>query len=58
MCERYLVSLYLCMHMTCTDCHVTAQYTLKLAASDLFRGKKETYPASVARPYLNTHLCE
>ncbi|XP_064392805.1 unconventional myosin-Ic-A-like isoform X2 [Halichondria panicea] len=32
------------------------QYTLKLAASDLFRGKKETYPASVARPYLNTHL--
>ena len=32
------------------------QYVLKGAASDLFKGKKENYPASVARPYLTTHL--
>lgn len=33
------------------------QFTLKLAASDLFLGKKESYPASVPNPYLTTHLC-
>jgi myosin-1 len=31
-------------------------YTLKLAASDLFKGQKEAYPGSVARPFLTTHL--
>ena len=34
-----------------------SQYTLKLAASDLFKGQKDAYPASVARPFLTTHLC-
>ena len=33
------------------------QYTLKLAASDLFKGQKDAYPASIARPFLTTHLC-
>ena len=31
-------------------------YILKLAASDLFRGQKDAYPGSVARPFLTTHL--
>jgi myosin-1 len=31
-------------------------YTLKLAASDLFKGQKDAYPGSVARPFLTTHL--
>ena len=34
------------------------QYTLKLAASELFKGKKEAYPPSVSRPYLTSHLCK
>lgn len=33
-----------------------AQFTLKLAASDLFKGKKQCYPASVPLRFLNTHL--
>ncbi len=36
---------------------VHLQFTLKLAASDLFLGKKESYPASVPKPFLTSHLC-
>ena len=34
------------------------QYTLKLAASELFKDKKLAYPPSVPRPFLTSHLCK
>ena len=34
------------------------QFTLKLAARDLFRGKKASYADSVPRPYITSHLCK
>lgn len=33
-----------------------SQYTLKLAASNLFKGQKDAYPGSVVKPFLTTHL--
>lgn len=33
-------------------------FTLKVAASELFINQKEAYPASVARPFLITHLSQ
>lgn len=31
---------------------------MKLAASDLFKDKKQAYPASVPQPYITSHLCK
>lgn len=39
--------MYMCAHV---------QYTLKLTASELFRNKKQCYPASVPRPFVTSHL--